>query len=134
MRKGQLKYTISPNLRVEAEYEVKNGELMIRLGLPYTLEYKCTYTREEDDNDFFDKGYALFELKHLIDKIFFVKKHREGFEFVLSEYRKAKEQKAFSSLDMIGFYHSLIKEHVSADLLPFWIDVYILEDILVVFN
>ena len=134
MRKGPLRYTISPNLIVDGEYEVSNEHLTLKLESPCSLEYKCAYTREEADNDFYDKGYAIFELKLLIEKIFFVKKHKEAFEFVLSEYKKAKEQKAFSPLDMIGFYHSLIEEHVSTDLLPFWIDVCFLEDILKVLD
>ena len=132
MRKGKIKYRISPDLMVDAEYEVANSELTIRLDLPCTLEYKCSYVQKKDDSC--DRLYASYELAYLIEKILFVKKHKEAFEFVLSEYKKAEEQKELSSLDMIGYYHSLIEKHVSADLLPFWMDINILEDILKVLD
>ena len=130
MRKGHLKYIISPDLTIEAEYEVANKHLTLKLVSPCSLEYQCTFTRDEADNDSFDRGYAIFELKNLIEKIFYIKKHREGFEFVLSEYKRAERQEEFSPLDLIGYFDHLIKEHVSPDLLPFWINIYLLEDIL----
>ena len=132
MRKGKIKYRISPDLMVDSEYEVANSKLTIRLDLPYNLEYKCSYVQKKDDSC--DRLYASYELAYLIEKILFVKKHREAFELVLSEYKKAEKQREFSSLDMIGFYQFLIEKHVSTDLLPFWIDVYVLEDILKVLD
>ena len=134
MRKGKLKFFISPELTIEAEYEVANEKMILNLTSPCSLTHEYTYDRDEEDNESFDRGYAIFELKLLIQKIFFIKKHREGFEFVLSEYKRAERQKEFSPLDLIGYFDYLIKEHVSPDLLPLWINICLLEDILKALN
>ena len=134
MRKGHLKYIITPDLTIEAEYTVADEKMTLNLISPCSLTYKYSYDRDEEDNESFDRGYATFELKILIEKIFFVKKHREGFEIVLSEYKRAERQKEFSPLDLIGYFHHLINEHVSHNLLPFWINISLLEDILKALN
>lgn len=141
MRTGHLKYNINEGLIIEVDYEVVNKEVRLKLVSPIKFEYSCSYNSAEC-NEEFDRGYAIFQMKNLIQKIFFIKKHKNEFELLISEYRKAekdiKKYDGDTSLDLIGLFQSLMEEHVSGigdvELFPFWIDPELLSDLLIAFN
>lgn len=141
MRTGHLKYNIDEGLIIEADYEVIEDELKLKLISPCKFEYSCRYNRAEC-NEEFDRSYAVFEMKNLIQKILYRKKHEKEFELVIFEYRNAeKDKKKYggdTSLDLIGIFQSLMEEHVKGfgdiELFPFWVDPEVLSDLLIVLN
>lgn len=65
MRTGHLKYNIDEGLIIEADYEVVDNIIKLNLLSPVKFEYSCRYNRAEC-NEEFGRGYAVFEMKNLI--------------------------------------------------------------------